>query len=79
MVRIVGAVRFINYSFMRNELGVLIGMIHYMIPYAVLPLLVSMQAFDHRVMDASRNRCSVGYGARLVRLPRSSGSASANW
>ncbi|MFV1851762.1 MAG: ABC transporter permease [Thalassospira sp.] len=42
-------------AFMRNELGVLIGMIHYMIPYAVLPLLVSMQAIDSRVMDASRN------------------------
>lgn len=42
-------------AFMRNELGVLIGMIHYMIPYAVLPLLVSMQSMDMRVMDASRN------------------------
>lgn len=42
-------------SFMRNELGVLIGMVHYMIPYAVLPLLVSMQAMDKRVMDASRS------------------------
>lgn len=42
-------------AFMRNELGVLIGMIHYMIPYAVLPLLVSMQSLDTRVMDASRN------------------------
>ncbi len=42
-------------AFMRNELGVLIGMVHYMIPYAVLPLLVSMQSIDQRVMDASRN------------------------
>lgn len=42
-------------AFMRNELGVLIGMVHYMIPYAVLPLLVSMQAIDQRVTDASRN------------------------
>ena len=42
-------------AFMRNELGVLIGMIHYMIPYAVLPLLVSMQSIDTRIMDASRN------------------------
>ncbi|MCE8553874.1 ABC transporter permease [Ruegeria pomeroyi] len=42
-------------AFMRNELGVLIGMVHYMIPYAVLPLLVSMQSLDSRVMDASRN------------------------
>lgn len=42
-------------AFMRNELGVLIGMVHYMIPYAVLPLLVSMQTLDQRVMAASRN------------------------
>ncbi len=42
-------------AFMRNELGVLIGMVHYMIPYAVLPLLVSMQSLDTRLMDASRN------------------------
>lgn len=26
--------------FMRNELGVLIGMVHYMVPYAVLPLII---------------------------------------
>ena len=38
-----------------RKLGVLIGMVHYMIPYAVLPLLVSMQSLDTRVMDASRN------------------------
>lgn len=42
-------------AFMRNELGVLIGMVHYMVPYAVLPLLVNMQSLDNRVMDASRN------------------------
>lgn len=39
----------------RNELGVLIGMVHYMIPYAVLPILASMQAIDSRVLAASRN------------------------
>ncbi len=42
-------------AFMRNELGVLIGMVHYMVPYAVLPLLVNMQTLDMRVMNASRN------------------------
>ena len=42
-------------AFMRNELGVLIGMVHYMIPYAVLPLLVNMQTLDQRVVSASRN------------------------
>ncbi|MBL8580781.1 MAG: ABC transporter permease, partial [Rhizobiaceae bacterium] len=41
--------------FVRNELGVLIGMVHYMTPYAVLPLLASMQSIDDRVLAASRN------------------------
>ena len=44
----------------RNEFGVLIGMIHYMVPYAVLPLLANMQGIDHRIMDASR---SLGAGS----------------
>lgn len=41
--------------FMRNELGVLIGMVQYMIPYAVLPLLANMQGVDQRLINASRN------------------------
>ena len=40
---------------MRNELGVLIGMVQYMIPYAILPLLANMQGIDPRVMSASRS------------------------
>jgi len=56
--------------FMRNELGVLIGMVHYMIPYAVLPLLVSMQTLDTRVMAASRNLgASGGQTFRRIYLP----------
>ncbi len=47
-------------AFMRNELGVLIGMVHYMVPYAVLPLLVNMQSLDMRVMNASRNLGATG-------------------
>ncbi len=47
-------------AFVRNELGVLIGMTHYMIPYAVLPLLANMQGIDRRIMDASHN---LGAGA----------------
>jgi putative spermidine/putrescine transport system permease protein len=47
-------------AFMRNELGVLIGMVHYMVPYAVLPLLVNMQTLDQRVMSASRNLGATG-------------------
>lgn len=39
----------------RNELGVLIGMVHYMVPYAVLPLYSNMQGIDRRVLDASRS------------------------
>ena len=42
-------------AFVRNEVGVLIGMIHYMIPYAVLPLLANMQGIDNRIMNASRS------------------------
>ena len=50
-------------SMIRNEFGVLIGMVHYMVPYAVLPLLANMQGIDHRVMDASR---SLGAGPLLT-------------
>ncbi|KRO89683.1 MAG: polyamine ABC transporter permease [Rhodobacter sp. BACL10 MAG-121220-bin24] len=42
-------------TFMRNELGVLIGMVHYMIPYAVLPILASMQNIEQSLLSASRN------------------------
>ena len=47
-------------NMIRNEFGVLIGMVHFMVPYAVLPLLDNMQGIDHRVMDASR---SLGAGS----------------
>lgn len=39
----------------RNEVGVLIGMTEYMVPYAVLPLLANMQGIDQRVLSASRS------------------------
>jgi putative spermidine/putrescine transport system permease protein len=41
--------------FVRNELGVLIGMTEYMVPYAILPLLANMQGIDQRVLSASRS------------------------
>lgn len=41
--------------FMRNELGVLIGMTEYMVPYAILPLIANMQGIDPRVTSASRS------------------------
>lgn len=44
---------------MRNELGVLIGMIHYMIPYAAFTIYAGMTGLDKRVLMASR-----GLGAR---------------
>ena len=40
---------------MRNELGVLIGMTEYMLPYAILPLLANMQGIDPQVSSASRS------------------------
>ena len=57
-------------AFMRNELGVLIGMVQYMIPYAVLPLLANMQGLDPRVMQASRSLGASGLQTFLrVYLP----------
>ena len=38
----------------RNELGVVIGMVHYMIPYAVLPLYANMHGIDPRLVPAAR-------------------------
>ncbi len=41
-------------TLLRNETGVLIGMVHYMIPYAVLPMLTNMLGIDRSLMAASR-------------------------
>lgn len=57
-------------AFVRNELGVLIGMVHYMVPYAVLPLLANMQGLDGRIIQASRNLGATGGQTfRKVYLP----------
>jgi putative spermidine/putrescine transport system permease protein len=37
-----------------NELGIVIGMVHYMVPYAVLPMLSAMREIDPRVLAAAR-------------------------
>jgi len=37
-----------------NELGIVIGMVHYMVPYAVLPMLASMREIDPRLLVAAR-------------------------
>ncbi|MGF1526944.1 MAG: ABC transporter permease [Candidatus Competibacterales bacterium] len=44
----------------RNELGVIIGMVHYLIPFAVFPLYAAMRGIDPRLLQASH---SLGAGA----------------
>jgi putative spermidine/putrescine transport system permease protein len=39
----------------RNEFGVLVGMVHYMVPYAVLPLYAGMKGIDPALGAASRS------------------------
>jgi putative spermidine/putrescine transport system permease protein len=41
-------------ALVRNELGVMIGMVHYMIPFAVLPLYANMRTIDLRLIAAAR-------------------------
>jgi putative spermidine/putrescine transport system permease protein len=41
-------------ALVRNELGVLIGMVHYMVPYAALPLYANMKGIDPRLVPAAR-------------------------
>ena len=41
-------------SMTNNEFGVLVGMVHYMVPYAVLPLLASMDGINPSLIAASR-------------------------
>lgn len=38
----------------RNEFGVIVGMVHYLIPYAVLPIYANMQGIDRRLVPAAR-------------------------
>ena len=59
-------------ALVRNELGVAIGMIHYMIPFAVLPLYANMQGIDLRLIAAARGLgASRGQAFRSVFLPLS--------
>jgi putative spermidine/putrescine transport system permease protein len=48
-------------ALVRNELGVVIGMVHFMIPFAVLPLLANMRGIDPVLSAAAR-----GLGASRV-------------
>ncbi|MGE0723850.1 MAG: ABC transporter permease [Alphaproteobacteria bacterium] len=55
-----------------NELGITIGMVHYMIPYAVLPLYANMRDIDVRTISAARGLgASRFYAFRRVFLPQS--------
>ncbi|WP_439631994.1 ABC transporter permease [Shinella sp.] len=57
----------------RNELGVTIGMVHFLIPYAVLPIFSSLQHIDDRLLQASRS-LGAGFwrGFKDILLPLSS-------
>jgi putative spermidine/putrescine transport system permease protein len=50
-------------TLVRNELGVVIGMTHYLIPFAVFPLASAMRSLDERVFLAAR-----GMGASRMRI-----------
>jgi putative spermidine/putrescine transport system permease protein len=39
----------------RNELGVIIGMVHVMVPYATLPIYSAMKGVDPRLTQAARS------------------------
>ena len=47
----------------RNEFGVIIGMVHYLIPYAVLPIYANMQGIDPRLVPAARGMGATRFGA----------------
>jgi putative spermidine/putrescine transport system permease protein len=42
-------------AMIRNELGVVIGMVHVMIPYATLPIYSAMKGVDPRLSQAARS------------------------
>ncbi|HEV7267533.1 MAG TPA: ABC transporter permease [Falsiroseomonas sp.] len=46
-----------------NEFGIVVGMVHYMVPYAVLPMLASMREIDPRLLAAAQ-----GLGAGRVTI-----------
>lgn len=47
----------------RNEFGVVVGMVHFMIPFAVFPLASAMRNVDERALMAAR-----GMGAGRIRI-----------
>ncbi|TPW31974.1 ABC transporter permease [Pararhizobium mangrovi] len=53
-------------TLVRNEFGVVVGMTHFLVPFAVLPLVSSMRHLDTRVLTAAR-----GMGASRFHVFRS--------
>ncbi len=59
-------------SLLWNEFAVCVGMVHYMLPYAVLPLYANMREIDRRLIAAARGLgASRGQAFRRVFLPLS--------
>ncbi len=59
-------------ALVRNEFGVGLGMVHYMIPFAVLPLYANMRSIDLRLVAAARGLGASPWAAfRRVFLPLS--------
>lgn len=50
-------------TLVRNEFGVIVGMTHFLIPYAVFPIASAMRNLDERVLLAAR-----GLGAGRIRI-----------
>jgi putative spermidine/putrescine transport system permease protein len=50
-------------ALVRNEFGVIVGMVHFLIPFAVFPIASALQAMDERVILAAR-----GMGASRGRI-----------
>jgi ABC-type spermidine/putrescine transport system permease subunit I len=42
-------------TLLHNRLAVIVGMVHYVLPYAVFPIYTSMQAIDRRIEQAARS------------------------
>jgi len=64
---------------LRNEFAVILGMVHYMVPYAVLPLYSNMRGINRRLTDASRSLGASPFTAfRTVFLPLSAPGIAAS-
>lgn len=50
-------------TLVRNDFGVIVGMVHFLIPFAVFPLASAMRSVDERVLLAAR-----GIGASRLRI-----------